>query len=88
MVALDDEAAAVEDPQPTAEAQLSQDEQRERLLAAVLALPLGHRQVVTLMLEGLSYREIAQVLGISESNVGVRLNRARQLLKSRLEGGS
>jgi RNA polymerase sigma-70 factor (ECF subfamily) len=37
------------------------------------------------MLEGLSYREIAQVLGMSESNVGVRLNRARQMLKSRLE---
>ena len=82
---LDDEAASIEDPQPTVEAQLSQEEQRKRLLRAVRALPPGYRQVVTLMLEGLSYREIAQVLGMSESNVGVRLNRARQMLKSRLE---
>jgi len=75
-----------QDPQPTVEAQLAEEQQRERLSSAVRALPLGYRQVVTLMLEGLSYREIAQVLGISESNVGVRLNRARQLLKERLEG--
>ena len=85
LVALDEEAADLEDPQPTVEAQLSQEQQRKRLLRAVRALPLGYRQVVTLMLEGLSYREIAQVLGMSESNVGVRLNRARQMLKSRLE---
>jgi RNA polymerase sigma-70 factor (ECF subfamily) len=46
---------------------------------------LIYRQVITLTLEGLSYREIAQVLGIGESNVGVRLNRARQLLRTTLE---
>jgi RNA polymerase sigma-70 factor (ECF subfamily) len=37
--------------------------------------------VVTLMLEGLSYNEIADVLGITETNVGARLTRARQLLR-------
>jgi RNA polymerase sigma-70 factor (ECF subfamily) len=35
---------------------------------------------VLLYLEDLSYREIAVVLGISESNVGVKLNRARKAL--------
>jgi RNA polymerase sigma-70 factor (ECF subfamily) len=85
VVTLDDGEMDVEDPGPTAEARLSVDQQRARLLAAVRRLPLGYRQVVTLVLEGLSYREIAQVLGIGESNVGVRLNRARQRLKSYLE---
>jgi RNA polymerase sigma-70 factor, ECF subfamily len=36
------------------------------------------------MLEGLSYSEIAAVLGISETNVGARLTRARQMLRARL----
>jgi DNA-directed RNA polymerase specialized sigma24 family protein len=34
---------------------------------------------------GLRYREIADVLGISESNVGGRLTRARRL--ARIHGG-
>ena len=33
----------------------------------------------------MSYTEIADVLGIGESNVGVRLNRARQMLREMLE---
>jgi ABC-type transport system involved in multi-copper enzyme maturation permease subunit len=48
-------------------------------------LSMLHRQVIVLTLEGLSYKEIAQVLGIGESNVGVRLNRARQALRTLLE---
>jgi RNA polymerase sigma-70 factor, ECF subfamily len=35
------------------------------------------RQVIVLALEDMEYHEIAEVLGISESNVGVRLNRER-----------
>ena len=37
---------------------------------------LGYAQVVTLALEGLGYGDIADVLGITESNVGARLTRA------------
>ena len=33
-----------------------------------------------LYLDELSYREMADVLGISESNVGVKLNRAKKVL--------
>jgi RNA polymerase sigma-70 factor (ECF subfamily) len=51
----------------------------------VRALPVAHRQVVTLTLEGMGYAEIAEVLGISESNVGARLTRARQMLREALE---
>jgi RNA polymerase sigma factor (sigma-70 family) len=85
VVAFDEEELDVEDPAPSAEHQLSEEQQGERLFDAVRRLPLIHRQVVMLTLEGLSYRDIAQVLGIGESNVGVRLNRARQILRTLLE---
>ena len=63
--------------------------QREnRLLAAVRALPVPHRQVITLMLEGLSHREIAAVLGTTENNIGVRANRAREALRVFMEEGA
>jgi len=46
-----------------------------------------YRQIITLVLEEMSYSEIAEVLGVTETNVGVRLNRARQLLRKLLEEG-
>lgn len=60
-------------------------ERGSRLLAAARALPLGHRQVVTLLLEGLSHREIAEVLGTTENNVAVRANRARAAMRVLLQ---
>ena len=66
---------------PDPEQALSIEQQGERLADAVQRLPIGQRQVVTLTLEGLNYRDIAEVLGISESNVGARLTRARQMLR-------
>jgi RNA polymerase sigma-70 factor (ECF subfamily) len=59
-------------------------ERSERLLDAVRRLGLPYRQVVTLLLEDLDYEEIAETLGISVSNVGVRVNRAKQQLKAML----
>lgn len=85
-LALDEEPFDVADPAPSVESQLSRDQQGRRLLEAIRQLPIIYHQVITLALEGLPYKEIAEVLGISESNVGVRLNRARQLLKTSLEG--
>lgn len=61
-------------------------EQRSRLLDAVRALPVLHKQVMTMMLEGLSQGEIATALGTTENNVAVRANRARAALRVLLEG--
>ena len=55
-----------------------------RLAQAIRSLPVAYRQVITMSLEGLPHGEIALVLGISESNVAVRLNRARALLREKL----
>jgi len=43
---------------------------------------------MSLSLEGLAQREIAEVLGTGESNVAVRLHRARAHLRKVLEGGT
>ena len=79
------EGVEVLDSAPNPEAGVVRGQQRDRLRRAVHRLALPYRQVVMLMLEGMDYGEIAQVLGISESNVGARLSRARQALKELME---
>ncbi len=72
------------DPRPHPEEQASQTDQRARLMSAIQSLPVTHRQMIVLMLEGLSHAEMAEVMGITENNVAVRLNRARKTLKDAL----
>lgn len=69
---------------PTEEQSMIAHEETHRLVSAVRRLALPYRQVITLVLEDLSYTEIAEVLGISVVNVGVRVNRAKQQLKGML----
>lgn len=67
---------------PRKEAQL------RTLYEAIGELPVSERAIITLYLEGLSYEEIASVVGISANYVGVRLNRIRQALSRIVEDGS
>lgn len=62
-------------------------ESEERELAQVIGtLPAKYSAAVHLYYyEGYSCAEIAEILGISESNVQTRLDRARKMLKKRLE---
>jgi len=62
-------------------------EDRERLDAlrrAIAVLPDQDRLVVTLLLEGLSYREIAEVTGLTVNYVGVKLSRIKQAIEQRM----
>ena len=72
-------------PLETPEERLLADERANRVTVAVRRLPLPYRQVMTLLLEELSYAEIAEALDISLSNVGVRVNRAKAQLKAMLD---
>lgn len=65
----------------TPEQHLLGRERSRRLVEAVRRLELPYRQVITLLLEDMSYSEIAEALGISVANVGVRVNRAKVQLK-------
>ena len=59
---------------------------RRRLRRAMRTLPGPYRAIVFLReMEGLSTREVAKVMGISEDNVKTRLHRARLQLQSDLE---
>jgi len=58
----------------------------ERLYAAIRALPKLEASLALMHLDGLSYREMTEVLGISENHVGVKLTRIRQQLAKQLEG--
>jgi RNA polymerase sigma-70 factor (ECF subfamily) len=79
-----DDVLEIEDSTPDPERALSSEQQGRRLVEAVRRLPVGYAQVVTLTLEGMSYADIADVLGISETNVGARLTRAREMLRKLL----
>ncbi len=58
----------------------------ESLYEAIAELPAVDRVLISLYLEDASTREMADVTGMSEANIRVRLHRSRQALKQRLEG--
>jgi RNA polymerase sigma-70 factor, ECF subfamily len=66
--------------------QIRQRETVEQLYSAIHQLPKADAALMLLYLDELSYREMAEVLGISESNVGVKLNRAKKALTALMNG--
>jgi len=50
----------------------------------IAELDEGNRALALLMLDGFSYRDMAQILGLSESNVGVKINRIKAALAAQL----
>jgi RNA polymerase sigma factor (sigma-70 family) len=77
-------AAAHEHQTETPEQSYLAQERGERLTSAVRRLALPYRQVMTLLLEDLSHAEIGETLGLTVSNVAVRVNRAKAMLKELL----
>ena len=81
---------ALSDQTPGPDTLLTEALRRERLLAAVRRLPPAQRQVVTMSLEGLTTSEIAEVLGVTDNSIAIRLTRARKALREILwnQGGN
>lgn len=64
---------------------LEQAERKEVVKRALASLAQPYRTVVVLReIEGLSYEEIAQVVGVAEGTVKSRLMRGRELLRRKL----
>jgi RNA polymerase sigma-70 factor, ECF subfamily len=80
------EAEMHPDPSPNPEEQALFTQQRRRLLAALRALPEDDQYCLRLRAEGLRYREIAGVLGVSLGSVSISLTRSLTRL-TRAEGG-
>jgi RNA polymerase sigma-70 factor (ECF subfamily) len=68
---------------PSSENKIS--ENSERLFWALRKLNDSEKALISLYLEDFSYVEIAEIVGISESNVGVKLNRIKSKLKTILK---
>jgi RNA polymerase sigma-70 factor (ECF subfamily) len=81
----DGELPELPDPRKNPEALAIDSRRRDALLTAIRELPVNYSQVITLALEDLTPAEIAAVLGVTENNVAVRLNRARKALRTLLE---
>ena len=66
--------------------QLLNEELAQALKESILALPAKYRIIIVLRdMEGFSTAETAQILGITPSNVKVRLHRARLYLREQME---
>ena len=83
--AFDEGIHTVLEEQPTPEALLLRRADQAKVRRALEALPLAWREVIVLReLEGLSYKEIAEVAGIKIGTVMSRLARSRARLQQLL----
>ena len=59
------------------------DPRLEWVYDRIAELDEASRSLALLMLDGFSYREMSQILGIGESNVGMKINRIKAALAAR-----
>jgi RNA polymerase sigma factor (sigma-70 family) len=62
-----------------------ESEALKHLYVAIRRLPPVDRSLILLHLDGVSYAGMAEIHGLTESNVGVRLNRLKQKLTDAME---
>jgi len=75
-ISSDPTIAEPSDPSPNPEEQVSSAQRRCQLIAVVHALPEADQSCLQLRAEGLRYREIAAVLGMSLGAVSISLTRS------------
>lgn len=61
-------------------------EQIEQLYYGIKKLKEADRAIILLYLEDKSYKEMSEILGITVSNVGVKVNRLKDKLKQMIHG--
>jgi RNA polymerase sigma-70 factor (ECF subfamily) len=72
------------DPARDAHQSLEDAERLAALRGAIATLPDQDRLIVTLLLEGLSYKEISEITGLTVNHVGVKISRIKQVLEEML----
>jgi RNA polymerase sigma-70 factor (ECF subfamily) len=87
-VTIDDLAEEPTDPEPRADVVVEQRRRLERLSDLVSRLKPLDRQLTLLFLEGLPPEEMAEVTGLTITNVTTKLSRIRAVLTRRMGGGS
>ena len=83
---LQDSAAVLADPTEGRDKSLEREQFQAELGRAIATIPEKYRLSLVLRdIEGLPYEDIAQVLGIPGGTVRSRINRARSMLKRKLQ---
>ena len=72
------------DLSPSTHQNLEDAERLAGLRQAIAQLPDQDRLIVTLLLESLSYKEIAEVTGLTVNHVGVKISRIKQSIEQRM----
>ena len=72
------------DSSPNPEEQFAQTQRQQKLQAVLRALPEQDRCCITLRAEGLRYREIAEILGMSLGAVSISLTRSLSVSNGRI----
>lgn len=87
-----DGSQAVREPAdtlPAAPAALAVAEEASRIGEMAMALPEGYREPLLLKaVQGLSYRQIGQILGLPETTVETRIARARRMLREQAQAAT
>jgi len=81
-----DDFARVAGAAPSPAEHAGEKELLEKLYAGIQALPASDRALVLLSLDGLAYREMAEITGLNENQIGVALTRARKRLAQLMKG--
>ncbi len=83
---LKDSAAVLADPTEGRDRSMEREQLQNELGKAIATIPEKYRFSLVLRdVEGLAYEEIAEVLGIPGGTVRSRINRARSMLKRKLQ---
>lgn len=72
---------------PSFESNIETNDNKEKLYQAISLLSDIDKAIITLYLDEFSYKEIAEIMGISESNTGVKINRIKSLILKSIENG-
>lgn len=80
------EDLSIPDSKESVEHAVISSEKLQILYQCINRLSFLEKTLLSLYLEDLSYKEIADVLGISKANIGVRLHRIKKKLNRFLEG--
>ena len=72
----------------TTEPNAGKDANKEKLYQAINKLSNIDKAIITLYLDEFSYKEIAEIMGISETNTGVKINRIKSLILKSIENGN
>jgi RNA polymerase sigma-70 factor (ECF subfamily) len=84
-IQMDLENLAISDKSPNQEEELLASEKTEILYRCINRFSFIDKTIISLYLEDLSYREIAQIVGITEKNVGVKISRIKKKLNQCLK---